>query len=192
VLKIATFAKPQTVIGHCKMTARHNKILVLILTINLSTAFGQTKDEKIKSIREKFQKINQDTSYRTKTLENEEFLDHMTDGGGDLTGYLKDKKIFKIFERVGVSYCVRTFEYYFWDEKLIFIYEKELDFKMNDSTGFDYEKQTLAFEGRYYFDNGKLIETKTTGAKAIEYDKDENKEKILLADAKRNADLLKK
>lgn len=168
------------------------KILILIFTLNLSLVVGQTNAEKIKEIRGKFEKINQDNTYELKTLENEQFLDHIPDGGGSLTGYFKDNKVYKIVERIGVSYCVRTFEYYYWDERLILVYEKELDFKMNDGKGFDYDNQTLVFEGHYYFVNGNLIETSITGKKAIEYDEEENKEKALLAAAKRNVDALKK
>ena len=107
------------------------KTLIFLLTINLSVAFGQTKEDKIIDIREKFQIINQDSSYKTRKIINEQLLKQMTDGGVELTGYLKDGKIYKIIERVEISYCMRTFEYYFWDRQLIFIYEQELDPLLN-------------------------------------------------------------
>ena len=129
----------------------------------------------------------------TKTLTNEQFLGHMTEGGGELTGYFKTGQIKKIVERIGLSYCVRTFEYYFWDGQLIFVYAKEEDFPYIDSTGtLDYTKLELAFEGRYYFDNGKIIETKMTGQKRVADDKETDIEKELLATAKQNVDSLKK
>ena len=74
------------------------KILIFFLTISLSVAFGQAKEDKIIDIREKFQIINQDSLYKTKKLINEQFLEKMTDGGGELTGYLKEGKICKIIE----------------------------------------------------------------------------------------------
>jgi len=161
--------------------------------MNLVHAFGQTKEEKINDIREKFQKINQDTVYIVKTLNNEQFLDKMTDGGGSLIGYYKGEKIYKIIERVGVSYCVRTFEYYFWEDQLIFVYESELDPLYNESkASFDWGNVNIVFEGRYYFDKGKLIEIKVVGKKRIVDDQEENKERILSTDAKRNIALLKK
>ena len=168
------------------------KILIFFLTISLSVAFGQVKEDKIIDIRKKFQIINQDSSYKTKNLINEQFLEQMTDGGGELTGYLKDGKICKIIERIGISYCVRTFEYYFWDRQLIFVYEQELDPLFNNSTAtFDWTRTSLAFEGHYYFDKGKLIETVMTGKKRIADDLDIDKEKKFTTEANRICNLLK-
>jgi len=149
-------------------------IVSLLLTLGiLTTSLGQTKNDKVRNIRDKFRTINSEAGYLTKMLTNEQFLEHMTDGGGHLTGYFKNGQIKKIIEWIGLSYCVRTFEYYFWDGQLIFVYEKEEDFPYIEATGsLDHTKLELAFEGRYYFDNGKLIETKVTGKKRIPDDWD--------------------
>ena len=172
------------------MTRQATLLLFQILGL-LTPLFGQTKEEKIKSVREKFQIINSDTTYQTKTLTNEQFLEQMTDGGGELTGYFKNGQIKKIIELVGVSYCVRTFEYYFWDGELIFVYEKEEDFPYIDSIGaLDFSKLELAFEGRYYFDSGVIIEVKTTGQKRIPDDDGIDTGKKFLATAKENIQLL--
>lgn len=168
-------------------------VSVMLLLAILTTAQGQTKDATVRDIGEKFRRINSDSGYLIKTLENEQFLEHMTDGGGILTGYFKNGQIKKITERVGLSYCIKTFEFYFWDGQLIFVYEKEEDFPYIEATGsLDLTKLELAFEGRYYFDNGKLIETKMKGKKRIADDIGTDIAKELLAIAKQNMDALKR
>jgi hypothetical protein len=169
-------------------------IIAILPTIGiLTTALAQTKDEKVTNIQDKFRTINSETGYLVKRLTNEQFLERMTDGGGELTGYFRNGQVKKIIERIGFSSCVRTFEYYLWDGQLIFVYEKEEDFPYVGSTGtLDYTKLELVFEGRYYFDDGKAIETKMTGQKRIANDKDTDIEKELVARAKQNVDSLKK
>jgi hypothetical protein len=154
------------------------------------------QDTKIQDIREKFQSINRDKNYTVLTLNNEEFLEQMTEGGGQLTGYFKGDSIYKIHERIGLSYCVLTTEYYFRNEHLIFVFEKEDVFPYIDSLAtFDYTRTENTFEGRYYFDKDTLIETKIKGEKLIpdelKYDS-QTKEGDLLSSAKKNVDLLKK
>lgn len=142
-----------------------NLTLIILLAIT-NILCGQTQEEKIKSIKEKVEKINQDSSYNIKILRNEDFLDQMTDGGAELKGYRKNGKTYKIVESVGLSYCVRNFEYYLSDEKLIFVYENEQDFPYIDSIArLDYTRLELNFEGRYYFDNEKFIDKKISGLK---------------------------
>lgn len=168
------------------------KLLIFLFTFQVSVVFAQSKKGKLIEIQKQIQAINEGGPYQLKTLENEQFLDRLPDGGGALTGYLKENKVCKMTERLGKSYCVQQLEYYFVKEQLIFVNEKELDFALNDSSGFDYASQTLSFECCYYFDQGKLIASKTIGKKAIEYDTNEDKEKVFLANAKRLAELLKK
>ena len=67
--------------------------LFFLGTVILIVSFAQTKDEQIKLIRKKFEIVNRDTTLRKVTLENEEFLTNMTDGGGELAGFYKNKEI---------------------------------------------------------------------------------------------------
>jgi hypothetical protein len=118
----------------------------------------------------------------------------MTDGGGQLTGYFKGEDIYKIHEQVGLSYCILTTEYYYWDKQLIFVFEKEDDFIYVDSLAtLDYSKTKTSFEGRYYFNNGQLISTKTKGQKRINdnirFDS-QNKSGQLITSGQKNIDLL--
>lgn len=168
-------------------------ISVILLLAILTIVQGQTKDGTTKDIGEKFHRINSDSGYLIKTLENEQFLEHVTDGGGTLTGYFKNGQIKKITERIGLSSCIKTFEFYFWDGELIFVYEKEEDFPYIEAKGLlDYTKLKLVFEGRYYFNNGKLIETKIKGKKRIVDDTGTDMAKELLLIAKQNIDALER
>lgn len=145
----------------------------------------------IKSIQEKTQVIDLENNYETKVLNNEKFLDHMTDGGGQLTGYFKDGKIAKIVERLGLSYGVITYVYYFSNEELILVKEKEEDFTDIENTGtLDYTKVELAFEGNYYFNNGKLVDSQTKGQKRFSDGLSENADSFITV-AQENIQLLR-
>jgi hypothetical protein len=130
---------------------------------------GQTKTGLIETIRKDFQHINIDTTLKKKTLQDEEFLENMPDGGGELTGYYRNDSIVKIVEWIGLSYGNRTREFYFTKSQLFFVYEKFESFISNDTTGeVDHSKIKTTFEGRYYFNNNKLIEQKTLGKRTFE------------------------
>jgi hypothetical protein len=60
-------------------------------------------------------------------------------------------------------------EYYFKNGKLIFAYETEKDFP-RDSLGIKLEKLDLVFEGRFYFDNNKLIHKIEKGKRLFQED----------------------
>ena len=169
--------------------------LFTVLIISLSSTTWEQED-KIKDIQSKFRSINQDTTYTILTLDNEAFLEQMTDGGGQLIGYFKGDTIYKIHERVGLSYCILTTEYYFWNRQLIFVFEKEDAFPYVDSLAtLDYTKTETIFEGRYYFDQSKLIDAGTTGQKSIPDDllfDSQTKEGQLLSSANKNVDILTK
>ena len=93
--------------------------------------------------------------FEVRTLENEEFLEQMTDGGGELKGFLKDGQLVKMESWVGVSSCVYITAYYFDRGQLVFVQEQGLEFAYVDSTGsFDPAVQNVTMEGRYYFRDG--------------------------------------
>jgi hypothetical protein len=145
-------------------------LICLFTSAFFQPSFGQAKTELIKVIRNDFQAISHDSTLKKKTLENEEFLKNMPDGGGELTGYYKNESIVKIVEWIGLSYGNRTREFYFRRGQLFFVYEKFESFARNDTTGeTDFSKSPMiTFEGRYYFNNNKLIEQKTSGKRTFE------------------------
>jgi len=166
-------------------------LLILSFLLPEILLFGQS-DERIKVIRKLVEQINTDSVYHTKKLDNEYFVtikNEAADGGQELTGYYKNGEIKKIIYSVGISVCMRTFQYYFANNQLIFVFEKEEDNpEVKDSSGqfigFDYSKPEPAFEGRYYFDKGKLIEIKVKGKKRMSNDANGNKEKVFIDDSK--------
>src|SRR6186997_488445 len=138
--------------------------LFFLGTVILIGSFAQTKDEQIKLIRKKFEAINKDTTLRMVTLENEAFLSNMTDGGGKLTGFYKNKEIKKIYEWIGLSNGISIKEFYFDKGQLIFVYEKFDSFVFDDKKEeFDLAKTKTVFEGRYYFRNKKIFSESIKG-----------------------------
>lgn len=170
------------------------KTILLIILTGLFSFSVSGQGNKISDIREKVQFINTDTSYVKVTLENNDFLEEMTDGGGQLIGFFKGETISKITERIGLSYAKYSTEYYFWKGQLIFALEKEETFPYVDSLAtLDYTKAEKTFESCYYFDQEKLISTKTKGQKRIPDNlaDPKAKEEKLLASAKAKMNILR-
>jgi uncharacterized protein (DUF2164 family) len=144
-----------------------------------------------KGIQDKVDLMDQEENYEIKILNNEEFLDHMTDGGGQLTGHFKNEGIHKIVEKLGFSYGVVTYEYYFLDKKLIMIHETEEYFPDPNNTGtLDYTRVELGFDGYYYIDNEKLVDTEITGKKRFSTDTIDEVVLSLISFSKKNVELL--
>ena len=145
--------------------------IVLLSSMLVSSLFvkAQNKTTLLKIIRDDFQAINHDKTLTKTTLSNEQFLENMTDGGGELAGYYKKDSLVKIVEWIGLSYGNRTREFYFKENKLFFVYEKFESFVHNDKTNeLDLTKVKTTFEGRYYFNNKKLIDQKNSGKRTFE------------------------
>jgi len=142
--------------------------LLFVSTVFVIVTFAQTKNEQIKLIREKSGIINKDTTLKKVILENEEFLEEMTDHGGTLVGYYKIGEIKKIYESIGLSNGITIREFYFDNGQLIFVYEKFESFVFDDKKGeFDFSQTKTIFEGRYYFSNEKLFNKSTKGDKSL-------------------------
>lgn len=141
------------------------RIILLFIGIFTISFIGvsQNIDEQILKIREEFQRINSNHQLEKIDLYNEEFMEHTTDGGGQLTGYFENDQLVKYVEWIGVSYGSVVIEYYLKEGKLFFAYEQENKFKsLYDPSGewmsFDTSLQPeTIFEGRYYFNTSKLI-----------------------------------
>jgi hypothetical protein len=152
----------------CKRITDKRFFISLILISLCLGSFSQEKDLIIKDIRAKFKEINDYNNYQKIVLDNKDLMEQMTDGGGQLTAYLKNDSICKIYEWIGLSFGVHKTEYYYWDEKLFFAYCIEETFEeIKDSIdgliGFDYTKLNTTFEGRYYFYNDSILDVKHTG-----------------------------
>jgi hypothetical protein len=119
----------------------------------------------IPAIRKIVQAINTNPGYKTKTLENDEFIG-FGDNGSALTGYFKNGELTKMNVWVGLSHCIVTIEYYMDHGKLIFAFEQLRAFPYvdkPDTSYFDYDHPHIALESRFYFQDGKLIKKISTG-----------------------------
>lgn len=79
-------------------------------------------------------------------------------------------------------------EYFFSDDELIFVLEKQDQFaaikdKLNQSTGLDQTKLEPVYTGRFYFENSKLFSIKQIGKQVTKMDK-KSKEAEILKDSK--------
>jgi len=127
---------------------------IFILTLLLSTTFffGQTEEE-IKAINKVVEQINKDSTYTKKVLDNEKWLKHNTDNGGEVTAYIKNGQVVKIIEWVGFSNYISIYEYYIQNNSLIFVYGQEKVFKYDSKTdSFDYNIQTVVSEKLFYLE----------------------------------------
>lgn len=141
-------------------------IFYLIAFTACSSVQAQDQSSKIAAIRAAYTAINTDRTYKVVNLNNEVLLeDHpheVPDGGEDLTGYFKGKEVKKIIYFLGISRGNYQYEYYFDKGKLCFVYET-FDTFLQIPTGPNLSKTKTIFEGRYYFDNNKLIAHKVKG-----------------------------
>ncbi len=129
----------------------------ILLLFNL-LAYSQESKSSIDKIRHAVEQINKDSGYSKKVFSNEEFLEHATDGGGELTGYFKNGQLVKIREWIGLSSCINITEYYLQSGKLIFTYTEGSEFPYNENLGyFDYKKPVRTMECRFYYEYGKQI-----------------------------------
>src|ERR1700743_3775118 len=133
-----------------------HRVLALITLLSYAClrpagAYSQSKDAVIKSIRQSVQKIDNIHNLKIIKLENEEFVgDEMPDNGASLSGYFNGNELLKIHTWIGLSACIRQYDYYLVNGKLCFVYETEQDFEYDDKGNLRELKLTNAFEGRYY------------------------------------------
>ena len=125
-------------------------------------------------------------------LENEEFLENMTDGGGSLTGYFKHGDLVKIKEWVGLSYGVVQHSFYFSEGQLSYVLETENDFYIDDSFQKDYTRFGQHFRGDYYFANNKLAGMVTLGHNRFEDDANDPEKEFLKTAAEYQKLILKR
>jgi hypothetical protein len=120
------------------------------------------------AIQSKVSQINGESDYDIRTLYNEEFLNQTIDGGGELNGYFKNDEMYKMVQKIGLSTKVKTYEYYYFNGKLIMIHEIEEVFPYVEKTGtFDYTKLNIAFEGFYYMNDGEIIDKREIGERRL-------------------------
>ncbi len=161
-----------------KIIALRNSILrVLILfavfVVSLNFVFSQNSNEKIKVIREHFKWINTQKDFEIIKISGEDYLNKIPDNGVEVKGFLKDNKIYKITEWIGLSSGVCETEYYFWNNQLFFIFYKESKYgekksKNGDYFEPDYTKLIPYYELRLYLNRDKVIKKLEKGKTNLE------------------------
>lgn len=168
-------------------------ILIVILTFHSTSLWGQKDSKLIEEIRKEFKLINSDTTLSSISLNNEEYLERMTDGGGHLTGYFKNGRIVKIVDWVGLSSGFKIVEFYYSNSKLIFVYKEFHSFIYDEAiSGFRYDTTEKSFTGRYYFLDEKLIEYIAIGKNRFENNSLSPNQELLIESEKHKTAILKK
>ena len=120
-----------------------------------------TKDSLIKNIRAVFQRINSDSTLRVVDLDFEAFeeaLGAAPDNGGEVRGYYRNDTLCKMVMGIGLSFGPKEYEYYYDQGQIVFVYERDRHFAVAKDGGLEHERLVLGFEGRFYFNRGRLIE----------------------------------
>ena len=175
------------------MVIVRSSILILLLFFALSIfSPGQSVPNIINTIKKEIRIIDIDSSMQKGTLQNEEFLKDIPDGGGMMIAYFKNEQVRKIYVCVRLSYGTEIKEYYFMNNLLIFVYERFLSFLLYKAGNeFDYTRTETTFEGRYFFHQNKIIRKVTNGHRRFE-DNTANPARKFLTEAKEDVMVLEK
>ncbi len=162
---------------------------ILTLTFIFSTAllFGQSAD-KVEQIWKRVERIEKYNRYTINKLDNSEWMEQITDGGGELIGYFRNRRLVQIFQRVELSSCTVIYVYYFQGNALILCYGEE----RNSTNSFDYNKPSSGMRCWFYFDNESLIKSKVVGHTRCSAEPSDSQAPTILSDSKRYSELLKK
>lgn len=165
--------------------------LIAFFLILINPAFSQGFSEKYPENFKQAKAIDEEKDYEVATLENNDFLCRMTDGGGELSGYFMDDHLMKMEARIHTSLGIRTFRYYFSRGRLFYINEFFEQFSYEPATDtINYSETELTFNGHYIFRDEKLSDYETLGHNRFE-DEEIDPAEILLVEAKKYKQLLK-
>jgi len=161
VLRICPTVYTQNVSVH--LTSMTKSLLIIFSFISIN-GFCQSLMERQAEVLAEVEKIDALKDLKYVSFENEDFLEHMTDGGGKLIGYYSNNKLIKIRVVVGLSYGIETSEYYFNADSLFFVRETYESFQYVDSLeSFNYETKEVSFIGQYVFNNNQVIDLESLG-----------------------------
>ena len=138
----------------------HSLILALILTAFSIPALAHDKTDTIKGIEKVCSAINKDKGLKKVVINSKEHV--------KLTGFYKGRHIRKIISISHLDRAEELFEYYFEDDKLIFVYEQFSVFIYSDRKRTTEKEQT--FSGRYYFACNHMVHSSTVGHNRFEDD----------------------
>jgi len=129
------------------------------LVFLLSCTNKNNQDDLYKEILEKVYQIDKSSFTQVITLSNEQFLDNMTDGGGELIFYIIGNNVVKIKETIGLSYEVNTTNFYIDNDSLIYANLITERYLYDTNSGeFIYTVLNKIGEWNYYKDkSGKMV-----------------------------------
>ncbi len=119
----------------------------------------------------------------------------VSDNSLQASGFVKDNQIYIINERFDSKRIIWLTRYYFNNSKLICVIEEEHAYEKQNDTLKAFRLTEKTFEGKYYFYNNELIDSKTDGKKQVPDDitlLSQSKEGVLLSKAEEYRDLLNK
>lgn len=152
------------------LSAMKSRIIFFILLFcSLFTLNAQDKASKVSAINAWVEKVRMTGGEPRIVLNNEEFMDHMTDGGGSLSAWFMGDSLCCIKEEIGLSYGILNTCFYLQHGKLVCVVEKESAFPYHEESGsLDYEHPALVYEGWFYFADQNLFETVKTGKRTFD------------------------
>lgn len=146
--------------------AKYIFILFIFSSIN---SFCQSLEERQADVFTQIEHIDKLKKLKLISLENETFLDQLTDGGAELKGYFDNDELVKILAKAYLSDGIETNEYYFKSNQLFYVRETFERYEYIDSLGtFKPEKTEVSFIGEYVFKNKLLIDLESLGHSNIE------------------------
>jgi hypothetical protein len=132
-------------------------ILVCLLLLNGSINAQQTPFSAAKWL-DLAKKIDQHKGLSIVQLENEQFLEHALDGGGELTGYFHDGDLRKIHCELGYSYGIDEKTFYLDHGEVVFVRHISRRFAVDPTTGeVRHDSLEAPLTGSYYLAGGKLL-----------------------------------
>jgi len=148
-------------------------LIFISLVFFLGNIFAQTLEQNIQEIRKQFKWVNSQKDFKKVVFENEEFTDQVPSEGCGLEIYYKNNNLYKMVENDAASVNLYTTEYYIKNNKLIFVYRKEIEYaKITEGMPSD---PKVIYEDRVYYKNGKIIrhleKGKSVLSKSLDYKK---------------------
>ncbi len=163
------------------MKKRIKPLITLLILITLLQSTSAQKPSLAKKYDLLCETIDSNKNLKTIELNNEEFMDQMTDEGGTLTIYFSGNNIYKITEWIGLSSGVMIHNFYFQQNTLILVKDEEWFYEYDDVKGTN--KKVLSkenrFRGLYYFSNNKLIYQESIGHNRFEDDRNDAETEFL-------------
>lgn len=139
------------------------KAFAIILLLVSANCFGQL-NKTYDSIDKVIAFIDNAKFSKKIVLENEEFQNQVTDGGGILEALYINNSLSKIEVKIGVSNGIHLKKYYINNDELIYVSESFGTFFYDvENDSFSYSNLENKYLGKFYFSNGKLIDSELTG-----------------------------